>query len=285
MVYNKVMHHFLNLTFIISLALLSSQAFALKVCDLLTSAVEFNRNAKVAIQAYHQPNKRSFEEYQSILSMPEGFIRDGMTVLDSGSGLGVAMQEAARKHNIKAIAVNAQDVSGADVFKQGADLVASGKLVYRDGYSEAVLAEYPNQIDRITDVWGAYPYTGNRAYLVEQYYHALKPGGEARILVPSFCQTVLKVTKEESRNYTWVDDEQHQKLIMFEQWLHRAHPEIFDWERSKHPRSSMSLVLVIKKPMNGSTIDLGLTMDAIRPSTDDVRQEMVVPKIYYLPPQ
>ncbi len=278
------MHHNFKIYFTACVFFLSSPAFSLQVCELLASAVEFNRNAKVAIQTYHQPNKRTYQDYQSILSMPEGFIGNGMTVLDSGSGLGVAMQEVARKFDIKAIAVNAQDVSSSEVFKQGADLVAKGKLIYREGYSEAVLSEFPNQLDRITDVWGAYPYTGNRALLVEQYYNALKPGGEARILVPSYCQTVLKVSNEESRKYTWNDDEQHQKLIMFEQWLHKTYPNIFNWERSKHPRSAMSLVLVIKKPMNGTTISLGLTMDSIKPSKDDVSKEMVVPKIYYLPP-
>ncbi len=81
------------------------------------------------------------------------------------------------------------------------------RFIYYSGTAQSVLSkavETNSAFDFILDVWGAYRYSEDKYDLLKQYHQALKPGGQAFILMGNSKDLSIKSEKgKESDFMTW----------------------------------------------------------------------------------
>ncbi len=117
-------------------------------------------------------------------------LRD-VTILDSGAGQGLAMQDLiAKVHTIsQCVCITKhrfQDVDRPDEAKR--------KMKWVFGRSEDYLEKTRERFNLITDLFGAYAYSPDRDKLIEHYYNHLKVGGKAFVFINSrtYMNNVIK---------------------------------------------------------------------------------------------
>ncbi len=183
----------------------SLQAFEARSGDLLDS----NTNAQIAASQYELQNSRDLDFYLGFLG-PDlkariDRLEKGDLVVDSGAGFGVFSTQIANQTPARSIAINTQDFwsDGTSAAKLNAasllqkcfkgkspeeiiQIMNQGKverLSRLQGFSQKLIPQLKKKAAIITDLWGAYFYSANRAELVEMYYNLLAPGGKAFVMV------------------------------------------------------------------------------------------------------
>ncbi len=212
---------------------------------------DFNPSAKKAFDgSYPHPHERPLWEYNDILfgqksrkSLLKHIPTHG-TAIDLGGGKGVAYREIARKKKVNAIVINTQkqvppEKDSKDTFE--------GKFEYKEGYAEEVLTAFGEKVDLITDIWGAFSYTTEKAYLIETIFKKLKPGGKAFILLNPLKTPAEVISEGESLDLST--------------WLGKKYPNLFKVYDSPGQDTPFAHIIEITKPKTGSDeISLPLIM-------------------------
>ena len=195
-----------------------------------------NASARLPIENYKEPNKRSLLIYKLVIGLDRFSINDQSVVIDLGGGLGVAMQELAQETGCRAININTQKMASLPEN-------APPSYEYVQGWAEEILPKYQNQATHIIDLWGAFSYTILKTELIEKIYDSLQMGGEARIYF-NYFMTPTQVIQPDG------------KAIDFDRWLASRFPEIVSIEDANTRMASegyiMYRTIVIKKKSNSS---------------------------------
>ncbi len=266
-----------------------------------------NTNAKLSIEAYPNPNRRTYAEYKESLNFDSTWVYR-QRVLDVGTGFAFAPMEMALKSGASVVAINVQDTVGLlaqelssekpeivrhhrmytkldgvgsldtlklvaplgdvllgshrlrevfDSHKEGKKVLAaevarlettlsgllSNQLQFRAQYAEEVLPDLKGSVDRLIDFWGAFAYSPERIALLEGYYEALAPEGQARILVSGKMKSTVLTPKGPL--------ELHDYLV-------KRLPRIFSLEKSRGRETSSSNVLVMTRDPKRERLGLEL---------------------------
>ncbi len=193
----------------LSIVVLLASLSAFASCPNPQELLGANLNAQTQASEYLQPNFRPISQYVDLfgLGMKQwiGQLRTGDLVIDSGAGFEVFAAQIALQTPARSIAINTQNFwkDGSAKAKMGASkkltsafkgkseeeiiqIMSEGSIerfARKQGYSEAILPLLQEQARLITDVWGAYFYSVNRARLIELYYERLAANGRAYIVL------------------------------------------------------------------------------------------------------
>lgn len=121
--------------------------------------------------------------------------RREVTVLDSGAGQGIAMQDLIKKTNSIAKCTCITKHRFEDIDRPA---IAKEKMKWAFARSEDYLKESKERFDLITDLFGAYAYSPDRDELIEHYYNHLKVGGKAFVFINShtYLKNLIKFGEE-----------------------------------------------------------------------------------------
>lgn len=134
-----------------------------------------------------------------------------VTVLDSGAGQGVAMQDLITR--VKSI--ERCTCVTKHLFEEiDCPVKVKEKMKWVFGRSEDYLFGTMARFNLITDLFGAYAYSPDRDKLIEQYYNHLKVGGKAFVLL---------VNRDNLKNIIRVGD----RAVRLEEYLVEKYPASF----------------------------------------------------------
>jgi SAM-dependent methyltransferase len=156
-----------------------------------------------------------------------------ITILDSGCGAGVAINELLADESLTPYI---QQVTGVSLhyfaaIKQVMEL-HKNRFNYYLGTVQNVLSkalETHKAFDLIFDVWGSYPYSLDKLSLLKQYHQALQPGGQALILTTDCWHPDLYMTSE------------HGESLPFATWAVHNHPNTFHYRKNRYDSSVIQI--------------------------------------------
>ncbi|MBU6153333.1 MAG: class I SAM-dependent methyltransferase [Bdellovibrionales bacterium] len=201
-------------------------------------------------------NFRSWKDYQENLAIRWNDFFLAKTVIDIGSGQGIAVRDALEGGTFtRAIAIDFSDHSNAKHWDYVSDKTKS-KIRFEEDSAEAALLRHPNTADVIVDNYGAFTYSPARIHILNSAFRALKPGGIAYFRCPPV--SFVKVGVE---------------MIPLEAYLSRKYPKIFSVRKNRtvpfenpdlDPFISADTVLVMRRPRGFQPIDLPLEIRSHR---------------------
>jgi SAM-dependent methyltransferase len=195
-------------------------------------------------------NHRDWSDYEKNLAIRWNDFFMAKTLIDLGAGQGFAVRDAIESGEFKnAIAIDFTDFSYARHWDFAPERTLS-KVRFEEDSAEAALLRYPNTADVIVDNYGAFTYSPARVHILNSAFRALKPGGIAYFRCPP-----LSFVSSNGR------------MIPLENYLSQKYPRIFSVRKNRSspfenpeedPYISAETVLVMKRPKDGTTLDLTL---------------------------
>jgi SAM-dependent methyltransferase len=137
-----------------------------------------------------------------------------------------------------------------------AELRRAGSFKYVVGLSQEVLPGLEGRVALLTDAYGAFFYSTDRARLLEQFYDALAPGGEAFVLVGPEHGSDEEHGGNRARDYVRARGRRVELL----EYLVARHPDVFELGRTREAGEVQFLSLVIRKRKGRPALRLGLEL-------------------------
>jgi len=114
----------------------------------------------------------------------------------------------------------------------------------------------------VSDVYGAYHYSGSRIQILQQYYDKLKPGGEGFVLfhsVDTLYDGVAKKYVQSSHGPSSIVLAQGGQSVSLEKYLVSKFPANFEISQTGQigPSNTLASILHIKKPVDTPPIHIG----------------------------
>jgi SAM-dependent methyltransferase len=222
----KMSFGFLKIQILFVVLLLTPLAKANLICeDLLRE----NSTALLQLSEYQQPNQRGLDIYNAVfLTEIEYLVPNHGVAIDLGGGLGRAYHELTLIKPVAAIVINTQEFHPP---WPSTNAIGS-RFSYQQGWAEQELSKFEN-VDLITDLWGAFSYSIYKAELIEQIYRSLKPGGRAMVLF-SPSKTPTKVKSKSGQ------------ILDFHVWLQKKFPKLIRVQRGGHDMQSAFVINITK---------------------------------------
>lgn len=232
----KTVFNFLKWQFVLLALLASPFAKANVICE---DVLRQNSTALLPLSEYQQPNQRGLDLYNAVFLTDIEYLVPAFGVaIDLGGGMGRAYHELALMKPVAAIVINTQEFH-----PPWPKTSANGsRFSYHQGWAEQELPKFEN-VDLITDLWGAFSYSIYKAELIEQIYKSLKPGGRAMVLFsPSKTPTTVRLKSGE--------------ILDFHVWLQRKFPKLVRVQSGGHDMRSAFVINITKDRFRSLELNL-----------------------------
>lgn len=302
---------------ILNVALWVAAVGSAEAVDCDPALLAANQNVTQGAANYAQPNYRGVGDQSLLFGKPfdryVNQLQRGSLLIDSGAGYGFAALWRVMYSGMRAVAIDvqnywalpAQSFNSAvrsqigHVFSENgfsfpstlppgfienhAQRITRGELpgfTFKVGFSETVLPTLAMKAHLLTDLWGAYFYSAQRALLLESYLNALQPTGKAFVLIGHVDRYPKHIDSIVPRD--WVIDAQGKRHELVD-FLVQTYPKSFklyfrsfeggDAEDTPVP-SRLAFVKLLAERPHPRTLSYALVLEITRVDTADANIQL-----------
>ncbi len=272
----------LLISFLIPL-LTSLPLFASRGTPLCRSIIELSLSKKIL----QNKQESTLSEYIQILQNKYAHERplkdpipEGSLIIDLGAGQAKAMRELARKNQLITVGINS--IQGSPRTPEEIKFKDQGEFYFIQGLAEIRLSEVVEehgQANIILDIFGAYSFSPDPLYLLEQVYDALAPGGRAYIAFdPTKTKNYILMTVDNGRQSI-------KKPVPFHTWLAWNYPQIFSVRKRNIKNHYALYILEVQKKPHTDQVHLKQILSALKTDWKTSPSGETWPQLLYSSPR